>query len=302
MRCRLQASDRRFLAAGQWWSGYRSAVVQDAGMALRRVARDRAALAAILLFLLPWWSLVFLRADAGWLFSWTEVVGVAFLFWWMSRSGAAPAPKVRHPRLESILAISLIAVWVTWRAAICGKYLPFLPNDFNCFGSVEYEVIPKIAEGVLLPFIVLWRAGYRWRAQGVALDARSWWIALPVLLGTAAYGLYLHRANPLVFGQNAVSYFFGAGLPEEYLFRAFLLTRLEAWWRSPGWALFGAAAIFGLSHIAIDYLVFTQHNWRETWITLLTFQMGFGFAFAFAYQRTRNIWPIAIVHAMVDSL
>jgi membrane protease YdiL (CAAX protease family) len=35
---------------------------------------------------------------------------------------------------------------------------------------------------------------------------------------------------------------------------------------------------------------------------LLTFQTGFGAVFAFAYQRARNIWPIAVMHALVDAM
>jgi membrane protease YdiL (CAAX protease family) len=115
-------------------------------------------------------------------------------------------------------------------------------------------------------------------------------------------GLYLHQKNPLAFAQGIWNFFFGAGLPEEFLFRMLLLSRLEAWWKNPGWALLGASAIFGLSHLPIDYLVFTRNNWRETLITALTFQMGFGFVIGFAFQRTRNIWPLAVLHAMIDAM
>ena len=93
-----------------------------------------------------------------------------------------------------------------------------------------------------------------------------------------------------------------AGLPEEILFRALLMTRLEAWWRNAAWAVFGSSVIFGLTHLPIDYLVFNKDNMRESWITLLTFQMGMGAVFAFAYQRVRNIWPIAVLHAIIDAL
>jgi membrane protease YdiL (CAAX protease family) len=281
---------------------YAVSAINDARTALARVARDRAALVATILFLLPWWSLVFIRQDDGWLASFAEIVVFVFAFWWMSRSGSAEPALIKRPMLESILAIALVLLWVEWRTGICDNLFPFLPSGFNCFDNVGYEIVPKIAEGVVFPFAVLWATGYRWRAQGIHWSWRAWWIALPLLLGTAAYGIYLHQPKPLEFGQGTVTYFFAAGLPEEYLFRALLLTRLEAWWKSKGWALFGAAAIFGLSHLAIDYLVFTKRDWRETWITALTFQMGFGYAFAFAYQRTRNIWPIAVLHAMVDAL
>lgn len=282
--------------------GYVVSIFRDARAALARVARDRAALAAIILLLLPWGSLIFLRPNTDWLWAFGEIACLIFLFWWMSRSGSAPLPTINRPRWEAIFAIALIVLWVAWRAGICGKWFPFLPAEFNCFKSWGFEVAPKVIEQVIFPIAVLCRAGYGLRAQGLALNWRAWWIALPIVLGTAVYGLYLHQNNPAQFAQDAGEFFLAAGLPEEVLFRAILLTRLEAWWRNPGWALFGSAAIFGLTHLPIDYLVFTSRDWRETWIMLLTFQMGFGVAFAFAYQRTRNIWPIALLHALVDAV
>ncbi|MGE5262248.1 MAG: lysostaphin resistance A-like protein [Acidobacteriota bacterium] len=282
--------------------GYARSIFADSRGAISRVVRDRAALAAIILFLIPWWALLFLRQRTDWIGSIGEIAFVIFVFWWMSRSGAAPRPEVNRPALESILAIALVLIWVEWRTITCARILPFLPSDLKCFDDWEFEIIPKLIEMTLVPFIFLRAMGYNLRSQGIAPDLRAWWIALPVLLGIGAYGLYLHHDKLLPFVQGIGNYFFAAGLPEEYLFRAFLLTRLEAWWRRPGWALFGSAAIFGLSHLAIDYLVFTNRDWRETWITVLTFQMGFGFAFGFVYQRTRNIWPVALLHAMVDAL
>ena len=282
--------------------GYIGAVVRDARGAIGRVARDRAALAAIILILLPWFSLFFLRSNTEWLSQIGGLVAVVFAFWWMSRSGSAAAPEVKHPRLEFLLAMSLVVFWIVWRIGICSKAFFFLPTGFKCYGSLEFETTPKVIALVIFPIIVLFAAGYRWRAQGIDLNLRAWWIALPALLGMFGYGLYLNYNHLATYGQNIVEFFFAAGLPEEVLFRAFLLTRLEAWWRNSGWALFAASLIFGLTHLPIDYLFFTSHNWEETWISALTFQMGFGAVFAFAYQRTRNVWPIAVLHALVDAI
>lgn len=281
---------------------YIASVFRDARASIGRVTRDRAALAALVLLLLPWWSLIFLRTNTEWLGQLGQITGILFLFWWMSRSGAAPLPQIKWPRLESLLAFSLIALWVGWRIAICAKLLPGLPPNFNCYKSWELETLPKLFELVILPIAVLFAMGYGLRAQGIDLNLRAWWIALPVLIGTAAYGLYTHQKNPLQFVQDSGEFFLSAGLPEEVVFRAILLTRLESWWRSSGWALFGAALLFGLSHLPIDYLVFTRRDWREAWIALLTFQVGFGAVFTFAYQRMRNVWPIAVLHAIIDAI
>jgi membrane protease YdiL (CAAX protease family) len=264
--------------------------------------RDRAALATIILVTLPWWSLIFIRANTDWFFSFGEVVLVGLSFWWMSRSNVLSVPAIKHPRAESLFAIVLVVVWMFWRVGICAQVLPFLPTDFSCYKNIEFEIVPKIIEQVVVPIAVLFVLGYRWRAQGLDFNWRAWWIALPALLGVVGYGMYLHWNDLPNFGQRIVEFFFAAGLPEEILFRALLFTRLEAWWRNSAWALFGASMIFGLVHLPINYLVFTSRDMREAWITLLTFQMGMGVVLCFAYQRTRNVWPLALLHALIDAL
>ena len=281
---------------------YVQSILRDARAVFVGIVRDRAALATLILIVLPWWALIFLRNNTDWLWPFSQAVIITFAYWWMSRSGPSPAPIIKRPRAETLLALGLIALWMIWRVGICAKTFPFLPAEFSCFKSWQFEILPKVIEMVVLPILVLFALGYGWRAQGIDWNWRAWWIALPILLATAAYGMYLHWTKLPEFGSNTVEYFFAAGLPEEVLFRAFLLTRLEAWLRNPSWALFAASVIFGLTHLPINYLVFTDHNWNEAWITLLTFQMGVGAALAFAYQRTRNVLPLAVLHALFDAL
>jgi membrane protease YdiL (CAAX protease family) len=282
--------------------GYLHSVWRDAIASLGCVLHDPGALAAIVVFILPWLSLIFLRDDWAWLQSFGQIVFVGFSFWWMSRSGSAEAAGIKYPMLESILAILLVLLWLVWRIGICAGSFPFLPSNFNCYENADYGVAPKLLENLLLPAAILFVLGYRWRAMGISWSWRAWWICLPALIMAAGVGLYFHQKDPLTFAQAVGRFFFGAGLPEEFLFRALLLSRLEAWWKSPSWALLGASAIFGLSHLPIDYFVFTRNNWRETLIMAFTFQMGFGFVFGFAFQRTRNVWPLSVFHAMVNAM
>ncbi len=282
--------------------GYVVSVLRDARGGLGRVARDRAALTAIILILLPWFALFFLRTTTDWLGELGGLVAVVFAFWWMSRSGAAPATDVNHPRSELLFALALTVFWILWRIGICSKAFFFLPANFTCYQSIEFETVPKVISLVILPIVVLFGAGYGWRAQGIDLNLRSIWIALPALALFAGYGIYLHSHDLLKYAQSVAEFFGAAGLPEEVLFRAILLTRLEKVLRNSGWALLLSSLVFGMTHLPIDYLFFTSHDWRETLITAFTFQMGFGAAFAFAYQRTRNVWPVAILHSLVNAL
>ncbi len=281
---------------------YARSVLRDCRAALLRVARDRAALAALIVLILPWWALIFLRDDFNWLWTCGEIAALAFAFWWLSRSGGVAAPPVKYPRAESLFAFALIVGWIGWRVGICGKFLPFLPDNFVCFKNWEFEILPKVIEQVVVPFVVLFVLGYRWRAQGLDLNLRAWWISSLALVGVAGYGVFTHWNALPAFGQRFIEFFFAAGLPEEVLFRALLFTRLEAWWRNSAWAVLGSSIIFGLTHLPINYFVFAPNNLREAWITLLTFQMGMGAVFALAYQRTRNVWALAVLHALVDAL
>jgi membrane protease YdiL (CAAX protease family) len=282
--------------------GYVTAVFRDTRNSLECVARDRAALIAIVLILLPWFALVFLRTTTDWLNQLAGLAAVVFAFWWMSRSGAAPAPEVTHPRLELLFALALTVFWILWRIGICSKAFFFLPANFTCYQSLAFETVPKIVSLVIFPIVVLFGAGYYLRAQGIDLNWKSWWISLPAVMFFAGYGIYLHSHDIFKYVQSVTEFFGAAGLPEEVLFRAILLTRLERVLRNSGWALFVSSLVFGLTHLPIDYLFFTPYDWRETLITVFTFQMGFGAAFAFAYQRTRNVWPVAVLHALVDAL
>ena len=282
--------------------GYAGSVLRNARDSLGRVARDRAALIAIILILLPWFALVFLRTTTEWLTQLGGLVAVVFAFWWMSRSGAAPAPEVKHPRIELLFALALTFLWILWRIGICSKAFFFLPANFTCYQSFEFETLPKVLSLVIFPILVLFGAGYGLRSQGIGLNLRGWWIALPAIAFFAGYGLYLHSQDLSKYVQSVGEFFGAAGLPEEVLFRAILLTRLERVWRNSSWALLVSSIIFGMAHLPIDYLFFTSHDLRETLITAFTFQMGFGAAFAFAYQRTRNVWAIAVLHTLVDAL
>ena len=281
---------------------YAQSVVHDARAALTRVRRDRVAWLTIALIGLPWLFLYPRRQNFDWLWSFGEMIVMVLAMWWMSRSGAQNPPVVKHPRAESLFAIVLIVAWMIWRAGICGKLFPFLPADLVCFKNIEFEIIPKVLEMVVLPVGILFLLGYRWRAQGLDFNRRAWWIALPILGVTILYGMYAHWNDLAGFGQRTLEFFFAAGLPEEVLFRAILLTRLEAWWRNSAWALLGSSLIFGLSHLPINFLVFTSRDFNEAVVIALTIQMGLGAAFAFGYQRMRNVMPLAVLHALVDAL
>jgi membrane protease YdiL (CAAX protease family) len=297
-RRRVEDGIRRALSV----RNYVRAVWSDCRAATRALAHSRAALVALIVLLLPWWALIFLRNDLNWLSGFGGALGIAFSYWYLSRSGGEPASEVKYPRAESLFAFALVGIWIVWRIAICGKLLPFLPSDFVCFKNWAFEILPKVFEQVIVPVVVLFALGYRWRALGLTWSWRAWWMSLPAILVLLAFGVFTYWNALPRFGWQTLEYFLGAGLPEEMLFRMLLFTRLEAWWRNSAWALLGSSIIFGLTHLPINFFVFAARNWNEVWLTALTFQMGMGAALALAYQRARNVWPLTLVHALVNAL
>jgi membrane protease YdiL (CAAX protease family) len=97
------------------------------------------------------------------------------------------------------------------------------------------------------------------------------------------------------------SFYIGAGLAEEFLFRGLVQSRLESLTRRPVWGLFLGAFVFGLSHLPIDLYGAGWAHWQTALENAFTFQMGVGFALGFAFQRTRNLWPLTLIHGLIDA-
>ena len=133
--------------------------------------------------------------------------------------------------------------------------------------------------------------------MGFSFDKFSWFVALLPVIGLLATGFFNHKLN--TFATSSACFFFGAGLPEEFLFRAFLQTRLEAILHHPLWSIWLASFLFGLSHVPID-MAGNLNNWQSALLTAFTYQMAVGFALGYAFKVTRNILPLSLIHTLID--
>ena len=191
-----------------------------------------------------------------------------------------------------------VVLWIMYRV---GEYwhwyaVPTFGLGDDC-GPISETPLPKMIEMFLLPVLSLVLLGYSFHQMGFNWDKFSWLAALLPLIVLIAMGLIDHKLQ--TFAVSSACYFFGAGLPEEFLFRAFLQTRLEAILHRPLWAVWLAAFIFGLSHIPID-LAGNLNNWEYALLTAFTYQMTVGFALGYAYLRTRNLLPLSLIHTLID--
>ncbi len=260
--------------------------------------RDRDVLAIAGLTLIPW-LILFIRGrnldslqPLAWIFAF-----IAF-YWLIGHQRSLTPSKFRRPRLELFVALTFAAVWIIYRI---GEYwhwytIPTFGLNNSC-GPISETPLPKTIEMFLLPIIFLLILRYSFGQMGFNWDKFSWLVALLPLVILIAFGLTNHKPQP--FAISAACYFFGAGLPEEFLFRAFLQTRLEAILRRPIWAVWLASFIFGLSHVPID-LGGSFLHWQDALLTAFTYQMTVGFALGYAYMRTRNVLPLTFIHTLID--
>ena len=263
-----------------------------------QLARDREALLVIILTLLPWCILIIREPNL----EYVQQLGGFFTFialYWLVRRRQLQKPVfVSRPNLEITVALGLVALWILYRIVEYWHLnkLPSFGTNF-CSGSGDI-VILKMAEMVVVPFLFLVVLKYPLDQMGISWNRSAWLIALVPITALIALGL----SHPPLgqFVTSSACFFFGAGLPEEFLFRVFLQTRLEAVLHRPLWALWLASFIFGLTHIPIDLHGSFAH-WPDALLTAFTFQMSAGIALGYAYMRTRNLLPVSVIHMFIDS-
>jgi membrane protease YdiL (CAAX protease family) len=263
-----------------------------------KVGRDRGALSVIILTLVPWLILIIRNPDINDLQQLGGLCGFIAFYWLIShRQPAKPVP-VKKPFFELAVAFVLITIWILYRVGEYWHWYTLPTFGINaCTGNGDIVVL-KMAEMVVVPLLFLLALRYSFPQLGLSWSKFAWLMALLPISALIALGLSHHPLEQ--FMTSTACYFFDAGLPEEFLFRVFLQTRLEAILHRPLWALWIASFIFGLTHIPIDLHGSFAH-WPDALLTAFTFQMSAGIAFGYAYMRTRNLLPVSIIHTLIDS-
>ena len=263
-----------------------------------KLAKDREAILVIALTLLPWVFLFVRKADLSELEQLGGFIGFIAFYWLVCHRRPLESNPVRKPRSELAAAIGFVILWILYRV---GEYwhLYAIPSlGVNACGSDGDVIVIKMIEMVAAPLLLLLVMKYTLPEMGISWSRFAWLTALLPISALVATGVSHHPLGQ--FATSSACYFFGAGLPEEFLFRVFLQTRLEAVLHRPLWALWIASFIFGLTHIPIDLHGSFVH-WQDALLTALTFQMSAGVAFGYAYMRTRNLAPLSILHTVLDS-
>lgn len=274
-------------------------LARDLYAARRAFFADRHALAVANLVCLPWLATILVHRD---LYIWIplfELSAIIFIYWFFTRREMFERLPVRRPLFETLLALLFTALWVLYRSAQYGQFIQ-LP-DIKCGVCDDFAdtILPKMIEMVFAPLAVWLTLRYTPRQIGLGVPTRAWIPATVPLLALLDWGL-THQ-TPAGLWTRTVCFYFGAGLPEEFLFRGILQSRLEWLLKQPAWGLFGGALIFGASHLPINLHGAGMEHWQVAFENAFTYQMGVGFALGYAFQRSRNLAPLTLMHALIDS-
>ncbi len=281
----------------------RNGVVQlgrDARDAGAELWHNRAAQIVIFLSLLPWAaSLVIHRNPGGLWIPLLEIGGIILVYWFFTRRQSFEYLPTRRPIVEACLCLILVAVWMLYREAEYLRLITLPPIHIGFCDDLMDTIVPKTVEMTILPLILFLALGYSLPKLGLGLPVRAW---LPALLPLAVL-LYwgLAHQKPEALATRTACFYLGAGLPEELLFRGLLLSRLEVLTGRPVWSLFLSSFAFGVAHIPIDLHGAGYQNLQTALEGAFTFQMSVGLALGFAFQRARNIWPLTLIHALIDA-
>lgn len=241
---------------------------------------------------------------------------------WMTRAtDAAPVPVDDPPR-ESIAM--LLYMLLFYPIFVLG-WLFSQVNDVFSPGQAHEVVmlVVKLIMHVALPTLLILALGGHVRALwSVGLGRKGVFTTLlvfsallfalsalstPALERIASTGLAPAQALPWVLGAWLWASVQG-GLCEEYLFRAVLQSRLNAWLGSPVTAIGLTALIFALAHVPGIYWRGTPDTsgWSSNLLEVMAYAIAMlaplGILFGVLWLRTRSLLLIVLVHSALDAL
>ena len=158
------------------------------------------------------------------------------------------------------------------------------------FSSTANSIIVINVVAVIIPLLLL--LIFAKQAKAFYIDKLNVRILIFLIL------LYL----PIfIFGQKSINniiaelpiYLFIAAIPEEFLFRFFLQSRLESAFNKPVNAILLASIIFGLIHLPINIKMYGV----TVGIATCLGNNAFGGLFTgYLFYKTRSIWTVIIFH------
>ncbi len=191
----------------------------------------------------------------------------------------------RHPYwFVALLEVVTIAVYLLVGTV---AYFTELSNNW-IYGSAS--LILSLVAALILTKMGWWKAvGFRWPNRPRDL----WYFALPLLPAVITLMVGVEVTSLVLLAEFFVITLL-IGFAEEAIFRGLMLNALKAhgFWR----AAIITALLFGLSH-ALNGLA--GKSMAETGAQIF-YAVAFGFAFAALVLKKGILWPLVIVHFLID--
>ncbi len=171
-----------------------------------------------------------------------------------------------------------------------------------------FDIIWKNFFMVILPFVLFRKYGLS--SFGISkINLKKHMIisgTLILVIGSIFTVMYfsIHPfSNLSIFIQYVISgfvfYLLAAGLPEEFVFRVFIQTRLTNLTKSFYVGIMVSSLIFGLFHVPILFLY--THDLVLSVVNSIVFQAVVGIVLGYLWERTKNIIEPILFHAAIDA-
>ena len=159
---------------------------------------------------------------------------------------------------------------------------------------VQLRLLIPIVESAFI-IILLYKLGWI-QLSGFRKEIRNihlLWLPLVLIsVPVISYGTVTISPSDILFYTLAI---FFTGVSEEGFARGFGLTTLQS---KNGWtAVLFMAFIFGIGHVT--NLLFEEFTVKEMGVRLFTL-MSFAILYGALFLRTRNIWPLIVMHTLWD--
>ena len=259
------------------------------------------------------------------------IPGVVFslIAWLLLRDKRVVLPRaaIKNELWILIALVAWMILYISWGARFINQFMPdsWMANEkINSF----IIIVRKLLVFVAVPWLVYRSLGFTGEDFGakntlVKLFSRKGLFVFIVLGGAAVlFQFFLSNGSKPVrngefsFQQLAVGLpvcflwlFIEAGLVEEFFYRVILQSRLTILLKSPTGGIVITALIFGLSHAPGLYLRGAESEGVDEQLPFL-FWSAYTIAYmsvasiflGIVWQRTRNLWLIMAIHAMLNLL
>ena len=254
-------------------------------------------------------------------------LGFSFIAWLLTNEIEQPVhkPEIRN---ETLVLISLI-LWIFFYISFGSKLINQLfPKDWIDNTQISSIVIfvKKLLVFVAIPFLIYKAFGFSLPDFGLRkapfklFSKKSISIFIVLSIASLIFQYFLgNGSKPLRDGQFStfqlikglplcfIYLLFDAGLIEEFFFRGFLQSRLSVLLKSSTGAIIVSAVIFGLIHAPGLYLRGAASEGIEEQLPFLFFaaytiayMSVAGIFLGIVYNKTKNLWLVMAIHAMVD--